>query len=378
VPRRASAYLLWLTVFQPLLAAEQSVPEKLIEEGHWKRARPLAEAMVRNQPREALGYFLLSQIHNAFGDRDSPLPLAEKALALDGGTAKYHRQLAEVLGVTAQHAGIVQQVFLARRFKKEIAAALELDANDLQALRDLMEYYLLAPGFVGGDRTRARATAGRISKVSAVAGCLAEARLAALLGDSGKEESLLRKAVEADPANYRARAALGEFYLSPQHANPEAAVQQGRELVRIDRGRVDGYTILARAYASRGAWEDLDFSLAAAAQEVPDDFTPAYRAAEVLLANSRASERAVRYLRSYLASEPEGNAPTLAEAKRKLDSCLLEKRPARGSGDGRVVRPTGQSIIEASWAGTRSPDRSRFCFCTTCATRFGWSNCVPF
>ena len=52
----------------------------------------------------------------------------------------------------AQHSNAFQQLFLARRFRKEIDTALSLDSHDTQALRDLMEFYLLAPGLAGGDR----------------------------------------------------------------------------------------------------------------------------------------------------------------------------------------------------------------------------------
>src|ERR1035438_6511470 len=99
---------------------EPSPAERLIAAGHWKRARAMVEARVRETPGDALSYFLLSQIRGAFGDRSAPLALAEKAVALDGHTAKYHRQIAEVLGVAAQHAGTFQQLLLAHRFRKEV------------------------------------------------------------------------------------------------------------------------------------------------------------------------------------------------------------------------------------------------------------------
>src|SRR5258708_31411031 len=60
--------------------AGQSAAEALIESGHWKRARALVEVRIREAPDDPLANYLLSQIRNAFGDRTSPLPLAEKAL----------------------------------------------------------------------------------------------------------------------------------------------------------------------------------------------------------------------------------------------------------------------------------------------------------
>src|SRR5262249_9001422 len=101
-------------------SAQPSAAELLIDAGHWTRARAIVEARLREAPDSALDHFLLSQIRNAFGDRSSPLSLAEKAVTLDGKTAKYHRQVAEVLGVMAQHANPIQQLLLARRFRREI------------------------------------------------------------------------------------------------------------------------------------------------------------------------------------------------------------------------------------------------------------------
>ncbi len=315
--------------FAALLAipagADESLPEKLIEAGHWKKARAIAEARNREDPRDALSNYLLSQIRNAFGDRESPLAFAEKAVSLDSGVAKYHRQVAEVLGVKAQHSGMVQQLFLAHRFKKEIDTAIGLDSADLQALRDLMEFYLLAPGIAGGDRAKAADMAERIARIDPAEGFSAKARLAssASPANHAQVEGFLCQAVEKEPGRYRPRIALASFYAASDEANP-AAIEQARLAVKIDPGRVDAYAIQARAYAARGQWEELESILTAAEKEVPDDLVPYYRAAEALLKSNRADERGAGYLRKYLGSEPEGNEPTLAEA-RALPTISLER-----------------------------------------------------
>jgi tetratricopeptide (TPR) repeat protein len=58
----------------------------------------------------------------------------------------------------------------------------------------------------------------------------------------------------------------------------------------------------------------------AARRAVPDDAVPYYRAAERLLAADPG--RAERYLRVYLAQEPEGNQPSAADAHWKLGLAL--------------------------------------------------------
>lgn len=297
----------------------------MIEAGHWKRARAIVETRFREAPADPLASFLLSQVRNAFDDHDSPLALAEKAVALDGQTAKYHRQVAECLGMMAQHANMVQQVLLARRFRKELDTALALDPRDSQAWRDLTEFYLLAPGIIGGDAHKATETAAHLRSIDPVAGLLAEARLAAFRKRTTDAEASLRRAVDVRPPSYRARIALAEFYLSSVPPRFDDARKPAEEALALDPGRVDAYATLAEIRAARAQWPELDAVLAAAAREVPDDAVPFYRAALRLLSAARDLPRAERYLRTYLAQPPEGNAPSASDARAQLGLVLARE-----------------------------------------------------
>ena len=297
---------------------QQTDAEKLIDAGHWKKARAIVEARLARNPNDALGNFLLSQIRNAFGDYTTPLPLAEKAVALDSHVAKYHRQMAEVLGLEAEHAGAIRLIFLARQFRSEIDTAVALDPHDIQAHRDLLEYYLVAPGIAGGDVQKALAVARKISELDAAEGLLAEARVASFRKQVNEAGKLLRQASGLQPQNYRARVALARFYVAPESFNPAMASSVAKDLLKLDSGRVEPYAILAQVYAEQGEWNVLDSVLNEAARQEPDDLAPYYRAAETLLAKRREPARAERYLRVYLEQEPEGNEPTVADARRKL------------------------------------------------------------
>jgi tetratricopeptide (TPR) repeat protein len=300
------------------LSAQQTQAEKWIEAGHWKRARAVVEKRILEAPDDPHANFLLSQIHGAFGDRTTPLPFAEKAVALDGRTAKYHRQVAEVLGVVAQHSNALQQLLLARRFRKEIDLALKLNPRDVQANRDLLEFYLLAPGIAGGSGREASAVAERIAAIDLAEGFLAKARIAEHSSDIQMTESLLRKAADVEPLSYRAQIAAAEFYLTIPHVNLGAAEAAARRALEIDPGRADAYATLAAVLADHGAWNELDATLAEAARQVPDDRYPEYRAAERLVLHGIDLDRAAQYIRSYLAMEPEGNRPSIADANRLL------------------------------------------------------------
>jgi cytochrome c-type biogenesis protein CcmH/NrfG len=298
--------------------SQQTDPEKLIDAGHWIRARAIVEARLHQNPDDSLSNFLLSQIRNAFGDYTSPLGLAEKAVALDGRVAKYHRQLAEVLGVEAQHAGPVKIVFLAHRFRGEIDTAIGLDPRDVQTQRDLLEYYLVAPGIAGGDVQKAMVSAQHIGELDAAEGYLAKARIASFRKQTAETEALLRNAAWSQPPSYRAHVELAKFYLAPEHSNPAVAEGVAKDLLKLDRERVEPYVFLAQVYADRDDWNALDAVLAGDAEQCPDDLAPYYRAAEVLLGHGRDPARAESYLRTYLGREPEGNEPPVADARQKL------------------------------------------------------------
>jgi tetratricopeptide (TPR) repeat protein len=319
---------------------QELTAEQLIEAGHWKRARALVEARLRESPDDPNATFLLSQIRNAFGDRSSPLGLAEKAVRLDGRTARYHRQLAEVQGVMAQHAGMFQQVMLARRFRKEIDTALEFDPRDTQALRDLLEFYLLAPGIAGGDAKKADMTAERIGGIDPCEGFLARARIAEFRKDDKQTERMLRRATEVRPPSYKALIALAEFYLAPAHRDDSMAEAVAKNAMAIDGGRVQAYCVLAVIDARRGDWAALDAILSQASERVPDDRAAYYRAAESLLMDNRDLARAERYLRMYLAQEPEGNQLTAADAHWKLGLAL------RSQGQGAAAIREWKAAIE--------------------------------
>ena len=310
---------------------QQTQAERLIQAGHWKRARVIVETRFHEAPDDPLAYFLLSQIRYAFGDRKAPLQLAEEAVALKRGVAKYHRQLAEALGIEAQHAGTIRQLLLAGRFRKEIDAALALDPRDVQALRDLMEFYLVAPRVAGGAAEKAETIADRIRTIDAPEGLLAEARIAAFHKQNAAQEALLRQAAQAQPASYRARIELGEFELGNPHAGLDVAEAAANDALNLDASRVESYAILAAIYAIRADWRALDAILSDAEHAVPDDLTPYYRAADRLLTAGRDPARAERYLRTYLTEEPDGNEASAAEARRKLAMAQAAEKRVGGA-----------------------------------------------
>jgi tetratricopeptide (TPR) repeat protein len=303
-------------------AQPQPAIQDLIDAGHYKRARAAAEATFKETPRDAETLCLMSIVRGAFGNLDEAEKFAEKAVALNPKSARYHFQLAEVVGQKAQNAGVFHQIGLGRQFKKEAETTLQLDSHHVGALFDMMMFYLKAPGIIGGDKTKARANAEQILKIDPVRGYTALLTLAHEEKQEGRDEELLRKAVEARPDSYEARASLSAYLINQKKW--DEARGHLREAIRLRPDRVSAYGLSAVVAAQQDQWADLDAVLAQAEKAVPDNLLPYYRAANNCLGRKVELPRAERYLRKYLTMEPEPNAPNNAAAHWRLGLVLSQ------------------------------------------------------
>jgi tetratricopeptide (TPR) repeat protein len=306
---------------------DNPAPEALIKAGHWKQARALVAPQLKAQPNDAELMYLLSEIDDAFGDLDGARSLAERAVALKSSDARYHRQLADVDGETAETASLFAKGGWAKKFKAEAEQAAQLDPQNLDARFDLLEYDLQAPRMMGGGKDKAAAMAEEIAKIDPAQGDLAQARIAQDAKNAAEEESWYLKALAAKAGDYDVLTSLADFYERPPQPRLDQAAKYAGQAIRVDGGRVEGYALLASAYAGEGRSGELDTVLAQGVRSVPDDLDPYYRAGLAILdaSGSTASlARAEGYFRKYLSAEPEGGEPTLAHAHWRL-GLVLEK-----------------------------------------------------
>ena len=82
---------------------------------------------------------------------------------------------------------------LASKARQYFEKAVQLNPRNLEALTDLFEYYLEAPGFLGGGLDKAEATSARIAEIDAAEGYWAHAKLA----EKRKEFQWRRRSVAA-------------------------------------------------------------------------------------------------------------------------------------------------------------------------------------
>lgn len=247
-----------LTAFDQSLRVLQSMPDK-----------------------DAAVYDLMGRDYYMQGDYKRSTESLERALAAEPGVAVHALWLGRAYGRRAESASIFTAPGFATKARQYLERAVELDPRDLDALADLFDYYVEAPGFLGGGMEKAQRTAAQMSVVSPAEGYLAQAKLAEKHNQYSTAETHLRKAVEVAP-------------------------QQIGKLIE-----------LARFLVRQGRVQEADQSLARAERIAPNSFTLMLAKAEIFIKTGR-KPQAREILHRYLSAQLTADDPPRSEALRLL------------------------------------------------------------
>jgi tetratricopeptide (TPR) repeat protein len=330
LPRVAIRSTVVLTFLAFAIAAAEPDLETLMQNGHWKRARVLAEAGYNTHPNDARAAWLLSRVRHQFQDGDDGVKYAELAIRLDPKVGAYHRALYEAYMDQIQKAAVFTRLGMIHKMRAELDTAALLAPKDPDTLTLEIVHLVNAPAMAGGDKKKAAEIANEMVKSDAAAGYLALARIARAEKEEGKLEGLYQKTVESDPKRYEARMALAAFYSAAPHQNFAAMEQHARAALDLNPDRIGAYRWLAFALASQKRFDEMSKVLARAEAAVPDDLSPFVFAARAMLGGGFELPKAETYLKKYLTEtkEPEAGAPPFAGAHWSL-GLVYEKEGRR-------------------------------------------------
>ncbi|MCX6641672.1 MAG: tetratricopeptide repeat protein [bacterium] len=171
---------IFLLLQAPVVSAADPQAEqgkKLFEEKNYTAAKNLLESSLLANPGDYEAAFYLGRIAIINDDVEKSIGYLEKAVELHPNDTNYRLWLGNSYGAKAQSAGIFKQASLAGKVKKEFEKAVELDPDNLQARSGLMQYYLQAPGIMGGSDKKALQQAEEIKKRNMAMGCQAYAQI---------------------------------------------------------------------------------------------------------------------------------------------------------------------------------------------------------
>lgn len=134
-----------------------------------------------------------------------------RAVAAQPYNSEYHLWLGRAWGRRAETSSPFTAPGYASKARQSFEKAVELDPKNLEALNDLFEYYLQAPGILGGGIDKAQALSHRIAELDPAEHWYAEAQLAEKRKEYQRAEQNLRRAVEQAPMQVGRLVDLAKF-----------------------------------------------------------------------------------------------------------------------------------------------------------------------
>jgi tetratricopeptide (TPR) repeat protein len=240
-------------------------------------------ALLRDQPApDAAAYYLIGRDYFMLGEYKRATDAFQRALAQQPSKSEYAHWLGRTFGRRAETSNPLAAPMYASKARQYFEQAVALDAGNEEALNDLFDYYLQAPGFLGGGYDKAEAVAKRIAQRNAAEGHFAQAQLADKRKQFDNAEQQLRRAMELAPR------------------------QVGRVLD------------LAKYLAKRGRYQESEATFEKAEKLAPNAPNVLFARANVYIEQRRNLEQAKALLKKYLKSDLTPDDPPRELAEKML------------------------------------------------------------
>jgi tetratricopeptide (TPR) repeat protein len=238
--------------------------------------------LIAGQEKDARVYDLIGKNHFMLGDFKKASESYQQAVAADPSNSEYQHWLGKSFGKRAETASPFTAPGLASKARQHFEKAVALNPKNKEAVNDLFEYYLEAPGFLGGGLDKAAGVAESIAALDPAEGLWAQSRIAERRKDYGKAEEQLRRAMQAAP----------------------------QQVGRI----VD----LAKFLSKQGRIEESEQTFQAAERIAPNSPRLLYTRAETYIKAGRNIETARQLLKRYLAAHLSPDDPSRQDAEKLL------------------------------------------------------------
>jgi tetratricopeptide (TPR) repeat protein len=221
---------------------------QLVSNGEADAAIRALKSDLATTPSSAEAHNLLCRVHYAEERWDAAVPECERAVDLNGNSSVNQLWLGRAYGEKAEHSSWLSAIGLAKKTHAAFEKAVALDPQNVEARSDLSEYYIEAPGFLGGGTDKAAAQANIVEKLEPATAHWIRARIAEHQNRNADAEQEYKKALETGHNSARRWFDLASFYRRANRLDDlESAVQKSAQLnVKNDSTLVDSAALLLR------------------------------------------------------------------------------------------------------------------------------------
>ena len=240
------------------------------------------EVLNRFPQKDAAAYELMGRCHYMQGDFKRATEMFQKAIEREPGDAVHHLWLGRAYGRRAEIASVFTAPSMASKARQSFEKAVQLDPRNLEAISDLLEYYLEAPGILGGGVDKAARLAEQIEPL--------------------------------DKGEYH----WAQARISEKRKEFDAAEQQLRRAVDMAPNQVGRVIDLAKFLAKLGRYQESDQAFSQAEKISPDSPKVLFAQAKTYVESGRNLPKARELLKRYLQCRLTPDDPPRAEAERLL------------------------------------------------------------
>src|SRR5579864_4505190 len=205
---RLAAILIALTSVLQARGADLEQARKYYDLTEFEESLKVLHAIPQRDPAV---YELLGRDYFMIGEYKKATEALEKAVAAEPNNSDYVLWLGRAYGRRAETSNPLSALSHASKARQYFERAAQLNPRNLEALNDLLEFQLEAPGFMGGGLDQARTTIARISQVDPSEGHWAQSTLEEKRKEFGSAEEQLRRALELAPQQVGRLSDLARF-----------------------------------------------------------------------------------------------------------------------------------------------------------------------
>jgi Flp pilus assembly protein TadD len=191
--------------------------------------------LLDKESSNAVEIFLIGRNYFMQGDFKNATEYIQKAATLTPTNSEYMDWLGRTYGKRAETSNILAAPGYASKARQAFEKSVELDPKNNDALSDLFDYYLEAPGFLGGGYDKAVAVTNKLAVIDPAEAYFERAKLAQKKKEYLTAETHMRQAIAVAPhelghlialarllANQGKERESDAVFLEAQKVNPNA------------------------------------------------------------------------------------------------------------------------------------------------------------
>ncbi len=293
---------------------------ELFESGNHEEAASVFESLKKTQSENPRVYFYLGRIEFDKDEYKKATNLFEEAADLDDDNSMYRMWMGHSFGRQAQNTSKLRQAGLARNSRKNYEKAIELDPTNVEARESAMEYYLQAPGFLGGGRDKAELQASEIETLDTEAGIRAWGRIYTYYDEVDFANYHYQSAIENHPEIMVSYYRLYTFHFNNQ--NFEQAADIAIQQLQVNDTTAAIYHNLANAQQRYELFDQAMENYEKALAIDPEFSGSWYQIGRLAAVSGKYLETGLNYVEQFIAIGEELGATNLAWANYRKGSIL--------------------------------------------------------